>query len=255
MKVLYVEDNPANVFLVKRVAKMGQHEIVNYIDGDQAIQKFNEINPDLVLMDIQLAGGMSGLDVVKKLREQGIQTPIIAVTAYAMVGDKERCIEAGCTDYLAKPLPIPRLVDIFKHYSDEVEAKSAKEDVSTTVPSVTTADTKTDSVETAVEATNDNISDLSKVEDTTKQDDTVSEVEASTDEIIKTDAKQDDATNTTSSEVVANTETEEATPTKAGSDVSQNEDEDDTIAEKPVAPINVSDTVENKEEVSTGETI
>lgn len=255
MKVLYVEDNPANVFLVKRVAKMGQHEIVNYIDGDQAIQKFNEINPDLVLMDIQLAGGMSGLDVVKKLREKGIQTPIIAVTAYAMVGDKERCIEAGCTDYLAKPLPIPRLVEIFKHYSDEVAAKSAKEVASTTVPSVTTPDTQTDHIKADVKATNDNVSAISKVEDSTQQDDTDSEVKASTDETVKTDTKQGDVTTTTSSEVVADAETEEATAKKTDSDVSQNEDEDDTIAEKPVAPINVNDTVENKEEVSTGETI
>ncbi|MGJ3240304.1 MAG: response regulator [Anaerolineae bacterium] len=120
MKILYVEDNPANVFLVKRVARMGSHEIINYIDGNQALRKFDEINPDLVLMDIQLAGDKSGLDVVRELRSRGVQTPIIAVTAYAMVGDRERCIEAGCDDYLAKPLPIPRLVEIFQSYQEQV---------------------------------------------------------------------------------------------------------------------------------------
>lgn len=118
MKVLYVEDNPANVFLVKRVARMGNHEIVNYIDGDKALEKFDEINPDLVLMDIQLAGSKSGLDVVKALRARGVKTPVIAVTAYAMVGDKERCIAAGCDDYLPKPLPIQRLVEMFKDYAE-----------------------------------------------------------------------------------------------------------------------------------------
>jgi|GEM_PF-358655 len=124
MKVLYVEDNPANVFLVKRVARMGNHEIINYIDGNQALSKFEEISPDLVLMDIQLAGDKSGLDVVKELRSRGVKTPIIAVTAYAMVGDKERCIEAGCDDYLAKPLPIPRLVEMFKEYSEAASSKA-----------------------------------------------------------------------------------------------------------------------------------
>jgi CheY-like chemotaxis protein len=120
MKVLYVEDNPANVFLVKRVARMGNHEIINYIDGGQALKKYDEINPDLVLMDIQLAGDKTGLDVVRELRARGIKTTIIAVTAYAMVGDKERCIEAGCDDYLAKPLPIPRLVEIFESHSKKI---------------------------------------------------------------------------------------------------------------------------------------
>jgi CheY-like chemotaxis protein len=117
MRVLYVEDNPANVFLVKRVARMGKHEIINYIDGGQALKKFNDIKPDLILMDIQLAGDIGGLDVVRQLRARGVTTPIIAVTAYAMVGDKERCLEAGCDDYLAKPLPVQQLVQIFENYS------------------------------------------------------------------------------------------------------------------------------------------
>lgn len=146
MKVLYVEDNPANVFLVKRVARMGNHEIVNYIDGDKAIEKFDEINPDLVLMDIQLAGSKSGLDVVKVLRAKGVKTPIIAVTAYAMVGDKERCIEAGCTDYLPKPLPIQRLVEIFKQHAERTSQEASKaesviEKDTADVPAVTTPDT------------------------------------------------------------------------------------------------------------------
>jgi CheY-like chemotaxis protein len=119
MRVLYVEDNPANVFLVKRVAKMGNHEIINYVDGMEVLERFKTINPDLVLMDIQINGELNGLEVVKRLRAEGVETPIIAVTAYAMVGDRERCIQAGCTDYMAKPLPIPQLVQLFEHYSQE----------------------------------------------------------------------------------------------------------------------------------------
>ncbi len=117
MRVLYVEDNPANVFLVKRVAKMGNHEIINFVDGTEALARYKSLNPDLVLMDIQIAGDLNGLDVVKRLRADGVETPIIAVTAYAMVGDRERCIEAGCTDYMAKPLPIAQLVQVFEHYA------------------------------------------------------------------------------------------------------------------------------------------
>jgi CheY-like chemotaxis protein len=114
MRILYVEDNPANLFLVKRVAR--GHEVINYIDGEDALANFDADKPDLVLMDIQLAGHLSGLEVVRKLRSAGHTTPIIAVTAYAMVGDREQCMAAGCDDYIAKPLPIPRLVEMFDDY-------------------------------------------------------------------------------------------------------------------------------------------
>ena len=56
MRVLYVEDNPTNVFLVKRVAKMGNHEVINYVDGSEALRKYDDIHPDIVLMDVQLSG-------------------------------------------------------------------------------------------------------------------------------------------------------------------------------------------------------
>lgn len=117
MRILYVEDNPANLFLVKRVAKMGGHEVINYIDGEDALANFDKDRPDLVLMDIQLAGELTGLQVVQRLRELGYRTPIIAVTAYAMLGDRERFLAAGCDDYIAKPLPIPRLVELLEHYN------------------------------------------------------------------------------------------------------------------------------------------
>jgi two-component system cell cycle response regulator DivK len=116
MRILYVEDNPANLFLVQRVARMGNHEVMNYTSGEAALENFERDHPDLVLMDVQLAGNMTGLDVVRKLRGSGYHTPIIAVTAYAMIGDRERCLDAGCDDYLAKPLPVPKLVEIIKRY-------------------------------------------------------------------------------------------------------------------------------------------
>jgi CheY-like chemotaxis protein len=121
VKILYVEDNPANLYLVKRVAQ--DHEVINYIDGEEALANFERDRPDLVLMDIQLSGHLSGLDVVRKLRESGHKVPIVAVTAYAMVGDRERALAAGCDDYMAKPLPIPQFVRLIEHYNQQIEAQ------------------------------------------------------------------------------------------------------------------------------------
>lgn len=149
MRVLYVEDNPANVFLVKRVARMGNHEIINLIDGQQALRKFDDIQPDIVLMDIQLSGEMGGLDVVRKLRERGVTTPIIAVTAYAMVGDKERCLEAGCDEYMAKPLPVPRLVEIFESHSKRVAAAAESEPDTEATPSAAPNSPEADDTDSA----------------------------------------------------------------------------------------------------------
>lgn len=125
MRIMYVEDNSANISLLLRVARMGGHEVLNYHDGEVALERFAGDNPDLVLMDLQLAGSMGGLDVVRELRKRGVQTPIVAVTAYAMMGDRERCLEAGCDAYLSKPLPIAELVDMVQRFQDETDAKRA----------------------------------------------------------------------------------------------------------------------------------
>jgi CheY-like chemotaxis protein len=116
MRILYVEDNLANLALVQRLARIGNHDVITHADGEAALAHFHHDRPDLVLMDIQLKGALTGLEVVMKLREQGHKTPIIAVTAYAMVGDRERCLEAGCDDYLPKPLPVEQLVECFQRY-------------------------------------------------------------------------------------------------------------------------------------------
>jgi len=134
MRIVYVEDNIANVHLVKRVARMGQHEIINYIDGMDALNNFETDEPDLVLMDIQLAGELTGIEVVKKLRDRGYNTPIFAVTAYAMVGDKERCMEAGCTGYMSKPIPVTDLVNLFKEYEKPKVAPPKPSDTTEATP-------------------------------------------------------------------------------------------------------------------------
>ena len=149
MRIVYVEDNIANVHLVKRVARMGKHEVINYIDGMDAFNNFASDNPDLVLMDIQLAGELTGIEVVKKLRDKGFDAPIYAVTAYAMVGDRERCMEAGCTGYISKPIPIPELVQLFSQY-DQPETSST---VEPTVASSATAVIDNESTESTEDLT------------------------------------------------------------------------------------------------------
>src|SRR6185436_5112125 len=85
-------------------------------EGQIALDNFGRDKPDLILMDVQLPGKLTGLDVVKALREAGHKTPIIAVTAYAMIGDRERCLQVGCNAYIAKPLPVGELVEMIKKY-------------------------------------------------------------------------------------------------------------------------------------------
>lgn len=129
MKIMYVEDNQANISLLQRIARMGGHEVINYTNGEHALTNFEQDRPDLVLMDLQLEGRVSGLDVVKQLRERGFKTPIVAVTAYAMVGDRERCIDAGCDSYLSKPLPVAELVELVQNYEQKLERSSAATEV------------------------------------------------------------------------------------------------------------------------------
>lgn len=134
MRILYVEDNNTNVILVQRVANMGKHVVVTYDNGQEALDNFATDAPDCVLMDVQLRGALNGLDVVRKLRERGCKLPIIALTAYAMKGDRQRCIEAGCDDYIAKPISVSELVSVFKRFSEALIA--SKPAAPTGVPEV-----------------------------------------------------------------------------------------------------------------------
>ncbi len=122
MRILYVEDNATNVTLVQRVAAMGKHEVITYDEGQTALDRIEQDKPDLILLDVQLRGALTGLDVAQRLRATGSALPIIAVTAYAMKGDRQRCLDAGCDDYLAKPVSVTELVTVFKRYGDAVAA-------------------------------------------------------------------------------------------------------------------------------------
>lgn len=104
MKILVVEDSPQNMKLVVTILVRAGYEVLTSIDAESAIKLAREELPDLILMDIQLPG-MDGLAATKLLKEDSItrRIPIIAVTAFAMVGDRERIIGAGCDGYISKP--------------------------------------------------------------------------------------------------------------------------------------------------------
>jgi CheY-like chemotaxis protein len=117
MRIAYLEDNAANVALVQRIISMTPHSLVVYSSGEEACPHIMNKEFDLIFMDIELAGKLNGMELVRRAREAGLQTPIIALTAYAMVGDRERCLAAGCTDYLPKPFGVSDFLNILEKYS------------------------------------------------------------------------------------------------------------------------------------------
>jgi two-component system cell cycle response regulator DivK len=113
-KILIVEDNPQNMRLVEMALSAESYTLLEATNGEEALGVARKERPDLIIMDIQLPK-MSGLEVTRKLREipEFSQTPIIAVTAYAMKGDKEKALDAGCNAYLSKPISardLPNLI-------------------------------------------------------------------------------------------------------------------------------------------------
>ena len=104
-KVLVVEDNETNMYLCSRILKSGGYEVIPATSGEEGIELAIKEKPDLILMDIQLPD-MDGLEAVKRIRESEAdgKIPIIALTSYAMTGDKEKALSAGCTGYIEKPI-------------------------------------------------------------------------------------------------------------------------------------------------------
>jgi len=126
MRILYVEDNETNQALVERVMRAKQHTILFRDEGEGALELLaNDAEIDLILLDIELAGAISGVEVVKTLRGRNDKRPVVAVTAYAMMGDRERILAAGCDQYLPKPLNIADLIKVLDHYEGDIAARKA----------------------------------------------------------------------------------------------------------------------------------
>ncbi|MFO0554079.1 MAG: response regulator [Polyangiaceae bacterium] len=103
--ILLIEDNEQNQYLIRFLLEKSGYRVVVASDGLSGIELAKTIAPDLVLLDIQLPG-MDGYEVARTLRaiEALLATPIVAVTSYAMVGDREKALAAGCTGYIEKPI-------------------------------------------------------------------------------------------------------------------------------------------------------
>ena len=112
-KILIVEDNSQNVRLLKMALSAKGYTLLEAADGEKALDMAINNKPDLIIMDIQLPK-VNGVKVTKKLRQVSDfkQTPIIAVTAYAMKGDEEKIMKAGCDAYISKPINTRQLPEI-----------------------------------------------------------------------------------------------------------------------------------------------
>ena len=104
-KILIVEDNPLNMRLMQMTLRGKGYALIEATNGEEALDKAVKEKPDLIIMDMQLPT-ISGIEATQRLRKvpELSRIPVIAVTAYAMKGDQEKFIEAGCDAYLSKPI-------------------------------------------------------------------------------------------------------------------------------------------------------
>ncbi len=117
--VLVVEDNELNLELVEYLLEEAEFEVRRAMDADEARRELGRGAPDVILMDMQLPG-TDGLTLVSEIRknEAMAKVPIIALTAHAMRGDRERFLKGGCDGYIAKPIDVGRFVDQVREILD-----------------------------------------------------------------------------------------------------------------------------------------
>ena len=104
-KILVIEDNENNLYLMRFILEKNGYQVIEVKEGIAGVKTALKEKPDLVIMDIQLPD-INGLEATRKIRaaEKEGKMPIVAVTSYAMVGDKEKALAAGCTGYIEKPI-------------------------------------------------------------------------------------------------------------------------------------------------------
>ena len=115
--ILVVEDEPKNLKLFRDLLQHSGYTTIEATDGEQGVELAIDKKPDLILMDIQMPR-MDGLEAIRILKADVTtrNIPIVALTSYAMKGDKERILEAGCDGYLAKPFDIQELLKTVAEY-------------------------------------------------------------------------------------------------------------------------------------------
>lgn len=116
-KILLVEDNERNLKLFKRIIDSLVHQVLTARDGEEGVRLAKENTPNLILMDIQIPV-MSGSEALRILRADPTtkDIPVIALTSYAMRGDKERFLCEGFDDYISKPINTKKFIEIVKKH-------------------------------------------------------------------------------------------------------------------------------------------
>ena len=118
-KILVVDDNNDSRELVLKILRTKGHRLCEAVDGEDALQKVAAEQPDLILMDISLPK-IDGHEVTRRLKsdERFASIPIIALTAHAMKGDREKALAAGCEGYISKPINVREFYDRIKVFLD-----------------------------------------------------------------------------------------------------------------------------------------
>ena len=116
-RILLVEDNETGMYLIGFILKSNGHEVIEARNGEEGVELAIKEKPDLIIMDIQLPD-IDGLEATKRIRESEADSeiPIVALTSYAMVGDREKALKAGCTGYIEKPINPETFMDEFEKY-------------------------------------------------------------------------------------------------------------------------------------------
>lgn len=116
-RILIVEDNPDNMTLVTDILHSLNYDVIQAYDGEEGMQLAAEARPDLVLMDLSLPR-VDGLTATQQIKADPNlkHIPVIAVTAHALVGDRERALNSGCDDYISKPINVKELAAKVAHY-------------------------------------------------------------------------------------------------------------------------------------------
>ena len=111
-RILLVEDNEMNRDMLSRRLERRGYEVIVAVDGEEGVARAKVEAPDIVLMDLSLPG-IDGWEATRQLKaaEETRAIPVLALTAHAMAGDREKALEAGCDDFDTKPIDLPRLVD------------------------------------------------------------------------------------------------------------------------------------------------
>ena len=112
MKILYVEDNEDNVYVVKSRLTRAGFTILVAADGAQGVAMASTEQPDLILMDLSLPV-LDGWEATRRIKAtpETKHIPVVALTAHAMAGDREKALAAGCNDFDTKPIELPRLLE------------------------------------------------------------------------------------------------------------------------------------------------